>query len=182
EIRLEDRYSYITNGQLRNIRRDCRRMGSDAIIRTFLLPFISIFGTIAAIGLVICGILSCISVSVLCILVGVYIILVGICVMFMEAPLIYKAFDIGVGVHNFTKPLKNWMKVILYFCLVIPMFLCLGFSNIIAIIFLCLLALGQGALWAYSGPDATTENPGGPDSNLMSTMGMGNVDGSTTNV
>eukprot|EP01134_Creolimax_fragrantissima_P000771 CFRG0771T1 len=146
-------------------------MGLEMVVKTFIIPFIAIWGTIASIGLIVCGIISCISVHWECIVIGVYTILVGICIIFMEAPMIYKISDVGVMVHKCTARLVNWMRVALYFVLVIPEFFCLGLSNIIAIVFLCTLAMSQGTLWAFGGASATSEDPKG-DAGILKSIGL----------
>eukprot|EP00123_Amoebidium_parasiticum_P022162 comp8131_c0_seq1/m.3611 comp8131_c0_seq1/g.3611 ORF comp8131_c0_seq1/g.3611 comp8131_c0_seq1/m.3611 type:complete len:207 (-) comp8131_c0_seq1:106-726(-) len=119
--------------------------------KTFSQPWIvGVWATLTSIGLIICGIMTTISITPLCWVIGAYIVLVGIITAILEAPLLWRMSNATTRLNAFTTNLRYWHKGLFYFLLVIPVFFCLGVSSIIAAVLI--LSNGVGYFVLAIGP------------------------------
>lgn len=121
---------------------------------------VSVWATVTSIGLLLMGIFTVLSIHPTCWFVGGYIIAIAIGTAVMEAPFLAKLHAYAERLTSVTARLQYWHKGVIFFVLTIPVFFCIGFASVIAIILI--LSNGVGYFVLAIGPKGTrtTNNAG----------------------
>lgn len=135
---------------------------------------IRLWGIVAAILIILCGVVRVFSISPLCIGAGVYLMVFGIVTFLLEAPIILSFIPTAAPIYLFlNRYLRPWVRCIIYFLLIItPLALCRTVTVFLAaMLWFVTFALNAVLVIGAKGKGRDTTVPQREDFSLRSVAG-----------